>query len=135
LCSRFFLPALPAFAARLGGAYYVDDAEIGKVGSCEIESWSSFAASGDRIAVFSPACVVKLGAPVELGTNLLNLRSDGQEDYLATLTAKTVPIPIGRNGFGLAISGAVVYDPRNQTGNGFIVNVPVTFGMSLSLLK
>jgi hypothetical protein len=65
----FFVPALPAFAARLGGAYYVDDAEIGKVGSCEIESWSSFAASGDRIAVFSPACVVKLGAPVELGTN------------------------------------------------------------------
>ena len=52
-----FLPALPAFAARLGGAYYVDDAEIGKVGSCEIESWSSFATSGDRIAVFSPACV------------------------------------------------------------------------------
>jgi hypothetical protein len=129
----FFLSALPAFAARLGGAYYVDDAEIGKVGSCEIESWSSFAASGDRIAVFSPACVVKLGAPVELGTNLVNLRSDGQEDYLATLTAKTVPIPIGRNGFGLAISGAVVYDPRNQTGNGFIVNVPVTFEFSKAL--
>src|SRR5215510_12782362 len=116
-----------AYAARLGGAYYVDDAEIGKVGSCEIESWGSFAASGDRITVFSPACVVKLGPPVELGTNLVNLRSDGQEDYLATLTAKTVPIPIGRNGFGLAISGAVVYDPRYQTGNGFIVNVPVTF--------
>jgi hypothetical protein len=36
-----------------GGAYYVDDAEIGKLGSCEIETWSSFAASGDRIAVFS----------------------------------------------------------------------------------
>jgi hypothetical protein len=129
----FFLPALPVFAARLGGAYYVDDAEIGKVGSCEIESWSSFAASGDRIAVFSPACVVKLGGPVELGTNLVNLRSDEQEDYLATLTAKTVPIPIGRNGFGLAISGAVVYDPRNQTGNGFIVNVPVTFEFSKAL--
>ena len=110
----FFVPALPAFAARLGGAYYVDDAEIGKVGSCEIESWSSFAASGDRIAVFSPACVVKLGAPVELGTNLVNLRSEGQEDNLATLTAKTVPIPIGRNGFGLAISGAVVYDPATR---------------------
>src|SRR5215510_304248 len=52
----FFLPALPAFAARLGGAYYVDDAEIGKVGSCEIESWSSFAASGDRIALQSSLC-------------------------------------------------------------------------------
>jgi hypothetical protein len=129
----FFLQLLPAFAARLGGAYYVDDAEIGKVGSCEIESWSSFAATGDRIAVFSPACVVKLGAPVELGTNLVNLRSDGQQDYLATLTAKTVPIPIGQTGFGLAVAGAVVYDPLNQTGNGFIINVPVTFDFSKEL--
>src|SRR5712692_6735484 len=74
----FLLPAPQAFAARRGGAYYVDDAEIGKAGSCEIESWSSFAANGDRIAVFSPACVLNLGPPVELGTHLVNLRSDGE---------------------------------------------------------
>jgi hypothetical protein len=135
-CALFLtllLPTPQAFAARLGGAYYVDDAEIGKVGSCEIESWSSFAANGDRIAVFSPACVFNLGPPVELGTNLLNLRSDSEEDYLATLTAKTVPIPIGSTGFGLAISGAVVYDPLNRTGNGLIVNVPVTYDFSKQL--
>lgn len=141
-CSRALAPALflilllpipQALGARLGGAYYVDDAEIGKVGSCEIESWSSFAANGDRIAVFSPACVFNLGPPVELGTNLLNLRSDNEEDYLATLTAKTVPIPIGSTGFGLAISGAVVYDPLNRTGNGLIVNVPVTYDFSKQL--
>jgi hypothetical protein len=72
----FLLSSPPeAAAARLGGAYYVDDAEIGKLGSCEIESWSSFAANGDRIAVFSPACVLNLGVPVELGTNIVNLRS------------------------------------------------------------
>ena len=106
------VPTPKAFAARLGGAYYVDDAEIGKPGSCEIESWSSFAANGDRIAVFSPACVVNFGAPIELGTNIVNLRSDGQGDTIATLTAKTVPIPIGASGFGLAIAGAVIYDPR-----------------------
>jgi hypothetical protein len=129
----FLLPAPQAFAARLGGAYYVDDAEIGKAGSCEIESWSSFAANGDRIAVFSPACVLNLGPPVELGTNLVNLRSDGEGDSIATLTAKTVPIPIGRTGFGLAIAGAVVYDPFNRTGNGLIVNVPVTFDFSKQL--
>jgi hypothetical protein len=123
----FFLFAVPAMAARLGGAYYVDDAEIGKSGSCEIETWSSFAKTGDRIAVFSPACVVDVGRPVEIGTNLVDLRSDGQEDVLATLTAKTVPIPIGRSGFGLAIAGAIVYDPLNQTGSGLIVNVPLTF--------
>src|SRR5438874_11873323 len=57
-------PVTPAFTARLGGAYYVDDAEIGKVGSCEIESWSSFAANGDRISLaFSvpPACSISAG--------------------------------------------------------------------------
>jgi hypothetical protein len=97
--------ASQALAARLGGAYYVDDAEIGKLGSCEFESWSSFAVNGDRIAVFSPACVVNFGAPIELGTNIVNLRSDGQGDTIATLTAKTVPIPIGPSGFGLAIAG------------------------------
>jgi hypothetical protein len=124
----------PAFAARLGGAYYVDDAEIGKVGSCEIESWSSFAGNGDRISVFSPACVFNFGRPVELGTNLVNLRSEGERDTLATLTAKTVPIPIvGSKGFGLAVAGAVVYDPLNRTGNGLILNVPLTFDFSKQL--
>src|SRR5262245_11431549 len=74
-------PAPQSIAARLGGAYFVDDAEIGKLGSCETESWGSFAASGDRIAVFSPACVVNLGGPVELGTNLVNFRSAGEGGY------------------------------------------------------
>jgi hypothetical protein len=124
---------VPAFAARLGGAYYVDDAEIGKAGSCEIESWSSFARTGDRIAVLSPACVVNPNNPVELGTNLVDQRSGGQEDVLPTLTAKSVPIPIGRTGFGLAIAAAVVYDPLNQTGSGVIVNVPMTFEFNKDL--
>jgi len=128
------LSPAPAFAARLGGAYYVDDAEIEKVGVCEIESWSSFAANGDRISVFSPAWVFNIGRPVELGTNLVNLRSDGEGDSLATLTAKTVPIPIvGSRGFGLAIAGAVVYDPQNRTGNGLILNVPLSYDFSKEL--
>ena len=129
----FLLPVVPAFAARLGGAYYVDDAEIGKPGSCEIETWSSFARTGDRIAVLSPACVINPSNPIELGTNLVDIRQDGQEDVLATLTAKSVPIPIGRTGFGLAIAAALVYDPLNQTGSGLIVNVPVTLEFNKDL--
>lgn len=66
------LPVPRAGAAKLGGPYYVDDAEIGKVGSCEVESWNSSAGNGDRITVFSPACVFNFGAPVEVGTNLVN---------------------------------------------------------------
>jgi hypothetical protein len=74
-----FAPLGQASPRRLVGPYYVDDAEIGKAGSCEIESWSSFAASGDRIAVFSPACVVNPDRPVEVGTNLVDVRSNDQE--------------------------------------------------------
>jgi hypothetical protein len=116
-----------AWAARLGGAYYVDDAEIGKVGSCEIETWSSFASNADRISVFSPACVFNLGVPVELGTNIVNTRSDGDPGLPISLTAKTVPLPIGSGPFGLAIAGAVVYDNINHSATGAILNVPITF--------
>ena len=64
----------------------------------------------------------------------MNLRSEGERDSLATLTAKTVPIPIvGSKGFGLAVAGAVVYDPLNRTGNGLILNVPLTFDFSKQL--
>ena len=127
------LPVPKAGAARLGGPYYVDDAEIGKVGSCEVESWNSSAGNGDRISVFSPACVVNFGAPVELGTNLVNARSDGDGISTISLTAKTVPIPIGPSGFGLALSGAVVYDPCRHAANGLIFTVPVTFDLSEKL--
>ena len=108
-------PVPKAGAARLGGPYFVDDAEIGKVGSCEVESWNSSAGNGDRISVFSPACVVNFGAPVELGTNLVNARSDGDGISTISLTAKTVPIPIGPSGFGLALSGACLRpDPTRR---------------------
>jgi hypothetical protein len=125
-------PAPQVLAARLGGAYYVDDAEIGKPASCEIESWGLFALNRDHIAVFSPACVVNLGGPVELGTNLVNLRSQGKKDSLVSLTAKPVPIPIPSNhvGFGMAFAGAVVYDPLDRTGSGIILNIPITYDFS-----
>ena len=127
------IPVPKAGAARLGGPYFVDDAEIGKVGSCEVKSWNSSAGNGDRITVFSPACVVNFGAPVELGTNLVNARSDGKGISTISLTAKTVPIPIGPSGFGLALSGAVVYDPFQHAANGAIFTVPVTFDLSEKL--
>jgi len=127
------LPVPRAGAAKLGGPYYVDDAEIGKVGSCEVESWNSSAGNGDRITVFSPACVFNFGSPVEVGTNLLNARSDGDGISTVSLTAKTVPIPIGPTGFGLALSGAVVYDPFRHAANGLIFTVPVTFDLTEKL--
>jgi hypothetical protein len=120
----------PAIAARLGGAYYVDDAEIGKLGSCEIESWASFAANGDRIGVFSPACVVNLGRPVELGTNIVGTRAAGDAGGTGSLTAKTVLLPLSQKSVGLAVAGAVVYDPINHTASGAILNVPISIDLS-----
>ena len=125
-----------AGAAKLGGPYFVDDAEIGKVGSCENEQWASSAHNGDHIYVFSPACVVQLGAPVEIGTNLVNFRSNGVIDATASLTAKTVPIPLpggGRPGFGLALSSAFVWDLTSNTLNGLILNVPLSYDFSKAL--
>jgi hypothetical protein len=123
--------SVEAKAATLGGAYYVDDAEIGKVGSCEYESWASFAQNGDRIFVFSPACVVSLGMPIEIGTNLVGTRSAGLWDSTVSLTAKSVPIPIPeQGGMGLAVAAALTFDFVTHTVSGFILNVPVTFDLS-----
>ena len=125
--------APPAIAARLGGAYYVDDAEIGKLGSCEIESWASFAANSDRIGVFSPACVVNLGRPVELGTNIVGTRAAGDAGGTGSLTAKTVLLPLSQKSVGLAVAGAVVYDPINHAASGAIINVPISIDLSKAL--
>jgi hypothetical protein len=122
-----------AFAARLGGAYYVDDAEIGKVGSCEIESWASFAANSDRIGVFSPACVIDLGRPVEVGTNIVGTRSAGDAGGTGSLTGKTVLLPLSQKSVGLAVAGAVVYDPINHIASGAILNVPISVDLSKAL--
>jgi hypothetical protein len=104
------LAAASAQAAKLGGPYFVDDGEIGKVGSCEAESWSSSADNTDHIYVFSPACVVKVGIPMEIGLSGVNSRSNGFSDTTLSLTGKTVLLPIGPSAFGLALSGAVVFD-------------------------
>jgi hypothetical protein len=134
--SLTLLPPAGARAAKLGGPYFVDDAEIGPVGSCEFEQWASSAQNGDHIYVFSPACVVRLGAPVEIGTNLVNFRSDGVLDPTVSLTAKTVPIPLpggGRPGFGLALSGAFVWDMTSNSLNSMILNIPLTYDFSKTL--
>jgi hypothetical protein len=44
-----------------------------------------------------------------------------------------VPLPIGPSGFGLALSGAIVYDFAEKTLNGLILNVPLTFDFSEQL--
>lgn len=124
-----------AYAAKLGGAYFVDDYDIGSVGSCEVESWGSSAANGDKVLVFSPACVFDLGRPVELGVNLVQNRSDGAWDSIAAATAKTVLFNPQGGLPGIGIAGAITYDVRTGSWDGLILNVPFTwdFGKSVRL--
>src|SRR3954447_711773 len=89
-----------------GGAFAVDDAEVGKPGECKVESWVSFADNNDFAAVTSPACVANLGRPVELGVQLQRTRGGGEWGTALTLKAKTNLIPVEGNRFGLGLSGS-----------------------------
>jgi len=59
----------PCAAARQQDActFYVDDYEVGDVGTCNLDNWVSFASNQDFMAVTSPSCVVRIGVPVEIG--------------------------------------------------------------------
>ncbi len=128
-------PARPADAAKLGGAYFVDDYDIGSVGSCEVESWGSSAANGDKVLVASPACVFDLGRPVELGANVVQNRSAGEWGSVAAATAKTTLLKPQGGLPGIGVAGAITYDVRTGAWDGLIVNVPFTwdFGRSVRL--
>ena len=131
VCSPQFVSR--ATAASLGGAYYIDDAEIEKVGNCEIEHWTSFAANGDRVLVSNPACVADLGRPVELGVTVLRTKSAGDWDTTVAATAKTVFKETGGHGWGYGLSGALTYDTTTNLVNGVIINVPVSYDFSKAL--
>jgi len=137
MCLLFALGPRPfageARAAQLGGAYFVDDADIGPVGSCEVESWASFASNSDRIFVSNPACVFELGRPVELGFTYLRTRSDGTWGTTLAAAAKIPLIPIEGVKPGVAVSGTITYDAIDNVINGIIVNIPVTFDLTEQL--
>lgn len=118
---------LPATVYAADGAFAVDDVEVGKPGECKIESWASAATNHDFTAVTSPACVVKLGIPVELGAQLQRSRGDGVWGTSGTLKAKTNLIPVENHPFGLGISGGSTWDLITGAHTGGFINVPVTF--------
>jgi hypothetical protein len=119
-----------ALAAQLGGAYFVADADIGPVGSCEVESWASFAGNSDRVFVSNPACVFDLGRPVELGPTYLRTRSGGEWGTTLAATAKIPLVPIDGVRPGIAVIGSVAYDAINNVVNGLNITVPVTFDIT-----
>lgn len=116
-----------------GGAFAVDDAEVGKPGDCKVESWASFGENRDFIGAVAPSCVANLGRPVELGVQVQRGRSDSEWGTGITLKAKTNIIPLEGNRFGLGISGSTSWDLVTGDNTGGTINVPLTFEISEQL--
>jgi hypothetical protein len=124
--------AYPIQAQAAGGAFAVDDAEVGKPGECKVESWASFAtnSASDFIGVLSPACVVNLGRPVELGAQFQRSRTDGEWGTSLGLKAKTSILPVETGKLGLGIAVNAPFDLITKQSTGFAVNVPATYQFS-----
>jgi hypothetical protein len=118
LCS-FLAPFGAENGARAaGGAYVVDDVQIGKPGECKVESWAQAATNHDFTAVTSPTCVVNLGLPVEMGTQFSRYRSGDVWTTTTDVKAKANLVPIEGHTFGLGISGATGWDMHNGVSTG-----------------
>ena len=113
-------------ADAAGGAFAVDDAEVGSPGECKVESWASFASNRDQSSAVAPACVTQLGVPVELGGQFQHSRDDGAWSSGGTLRAKTNLIPVAGHPFGLTLSGGSTWDFASGANTGSFINVPLT---------
>ncbi|MDQ2955011.1 MAG: hypothetical protein M3R18_08785, partial [Pseudomonadota bacterium] len=123
------------WAWAAGGAFAVDDSEIGKPGECKVESWLSVAtnSAGDLIASTSPACVVSFGHPVEIGGQFQRTKSDGEWGTSAGVKAKTNLFPAGSNKVGLGLSGGVNFDLLTHQTSSYFINVPATLTITEEL--
>lgn len=108
-----------------GGSFVVDDYAIDQVGECNVESWVSFARNKDFNAITSPACVVKLGIPVEISADLQRQRSNGDWVTQAALGAKFVVMPL-TNGIGVGFAAQIVKNIlTGASGANFYVPVTI----------
>jgi hypothetical protein len=111
--------------AHAGGAYVVDDAAIGKPGECQVESWLSSANNGDFIGMTQPACVARLGIPVEFTLTNAAVRSDAWVHFVG-LQAKIVPVPLEASRVALSLSVATTLDVTTGASTFTHVNAPIT---------
>lgn len=121
------LALAPAPALAAGGAFVVDDAEVGKAGECKVESWVSVATNHDMAAITQPACVVNFGAPVELGGAVGRFRSGDEWTTTGGPKAKVNILPIATGRVGLALAGAASWDFSTGQYQGQILYVPLTY--------
>ena len=122
-----------ARAQAAGGAYVVDDSDVEEPGSCKLETWASFASNSDRIFVASPACVVNLFKPIELGAQLARSRFGGVWGTDLDLKAKVNFIPSEKNPFGIGLMANASFDLIANQFTAVSLVVPVTFAVGEKL--
>ena len=129
LCA-ILLVAAAGRAEAAGTAYGTDTAEVSEPGNCKVESWFSAASNHDLVAVANPSCVVNLGRPVELSTQIQRARSEGEWSTSVAPKFKTnlIPSDIGR--WGVAVAGGAILDFTNNDVAGFFAYVPATLRLS-----
>jgi len=123
-------PGTEDTARAAGGAYVVDDVEIGKPGDCKVESWVQAASNHDFAAVTSPACVVNLGIPVEVGAQFQRSRSGNAWTTAAGPKAKINIIPVETGRIGVGLAGAVSWNLSNGGHLGNLIYVPLTYQLN-----
>ena len=125
-----FLVAAGTRAHAAGGAFAVDDAEVGSPGACKVESWASIADNSDRIGIVAPACVVNLFRPVELGVQIAKSRSDHAWATDGAVKGKMNIIPVETGRLGIGVVGGVGFDLlAADTSNVFLL-VPLTYPLT-----
>lgn len=117
----------PITAQAAGGAYAVDDSEVGKPGECKVESWFQTASNHDLVAATSPACVVNLGIPVDVGATFSRSRSGGEWQTSAGPKAKINIIPAEPGKLGIGLAGSLNWNADNGQFLGNLIYVPVTY--------
>jgi hypothetical protein len=121
------LSAWPGRVEAAGGAYAVDDADIGPSSSCQNEAWASYSTRHDFIGVESPACVFTVGLPIEFTALYQRARTAREWATGGGFQAKAVPI----NNDRIAVSWAFgVAKDFTLERNLYFANFPITWKFS-----
>jgi hypothetical protein len=117
-------------ADAANGAYAVDAADISDLGSCKVESWLSVARNSDFTAVANPSCVVDLGRPVEVSTQLSRSRAGGDWSTGLAPKAKFNIEPTGIGKLGYSFYGGGGFDAQTGENTSVFAVIPATWRLS-----
>ena len=88
-------------AHAAGGAYVVDDAAVDDRFACKIETSASFASNTTFVGQLTPACVLPLFRPTEIGVNVVRARTpvgDWGTALLAKAKINLLPVETEKSG-------------------------------------